>query len=207
MTTHDITPTVRSALPAIAFLIPYERRVITTPLDEAIVRQQLATLFEQLNVVPAPSWFSVAVRYECTIAGDTFTIIGPIANRRYRLLTRGSIRLDPSGTAIDVTLRLTPSNLLLAIGWIALLWLGALVIHFPLVLVLFLTCAMYVMSTAMVKYEAWNIIQRLVTASAPAPASVAQAAIVADGAGWRCAACGGYVRQDATFCKHCKQAF
>jgi hypothetical protein len=32
-----------------------------------------------------------------------------------------------------------------------------------------------------------------------------QATIIADGNGWCCSACQGYVRQDATICKHCKQ--
>jgi hypothetical protein len=32
-----------------------------------------------------------------------------------------------------------------------------------------------------------------------------QATIIPDGNGWRCSACQGYVRQDASSCKHCKQ--
>jgi len=207
MTTHAITPTVRSAIPAVGWLIPYDRRVIITPLDEAIVREQIAQLVERLNSAPAPGWLSGGARYEGTIVGNTFTITGPIANRRYRLTTRGSIRLHPGGTAIDITLRLATSHLLATLGQLAFLWGWALIVHFPIVMVLFLTCMMYVLSTALVKSEARQIVRQLVAASGSQPAPNTRGSIVPDGVGWRCAACGGYVRQDATFCKHCKQRF
>jgi len=207
MITHPITPTIHSALPVVSWLIPYNRRIIITPLDEATVREQIAQLVERLKTAPAPGWLSSDARYEGAIAGNTFTISGPIANRRYRLATRGSIRLDLGGTAIDVTLRLATSHLLLTLGQLAFLWGWALIVHFPLVMVLFLTCVMYVLSTALVKSEAAQILRQLVAASGPPPAPDTRSSIVPDSVGWRCAACGGYVRQDATFCKHCKQRF
>jgi hypothetical protein len=207
MATQFITPTIHSAHPAISWLIPYDRRIIITPLDEGTVREQIAQLVERLNTAPAPGWLSSDARYEGAIAGNTFTISGPIANRRYRLTTRGSIRLHPGGTAIDVTLHLATSHLLATLGQAAFLWGWALIVHFPIVMVLFLTCIMYVLTTALVKSEAAQIVRKLVAASGPQPAPDTRGSIVPDGVGWRCAACGGYVRQDATFCKHCKQRF
>ncbi len=200
-------PLVYSTQPLLSWLIPYDHRVIVSPLDQATVGAQLAATIERLNAAPAPGWFSSDARYEGQFAGDSFTLNGPIANRRFRLHTRGVLRIDPAGTRIDLTLRLATAYLLLALGQVAFLWAWALIVHFPLVLVLFLNSFLYIATTLTVKYEASQIVQRLLQAAGPPPEPEAHSAIVSDGSGWRCGACGGYVRRDATFCKHCKQPF
>lgn len=134
MILNPTTPIVRSALPAIARFLPYDARVIITSLDEATMRTQLAQLVEQLNSAPAPGWLSNGARYEGAIEGDSMIIRGPIAHRRFRLVARSHIRLDPAGTAIDVTLCLARSHLLLTLGQLAFLWGWALIVHFPIIL-------------------------------------------------------------------------
>jgi hypothetical protein len=207
MLTSSPHPTVRPALPVVGWLVPYDRRVIVSPLAEATVRSQLAALVERLNAAPKPGWFSSDARYQGALDGDTITISGPIANRRFRLAACGVVRLDPAGTAIDVALRLSTMHLLITFGQLALLWAWVLIAGFPPVMALFMTCFFYAIVTFNVKYEAGQIIQKLLVAAGPPPAPEAQGAIVPDGVGWRCAACGGHVRRDATLCKHCKRVF
>jgi len=207
MVTASVRPTARRALPLLAWLIPYDHCVISSPLEEGIVRSQLAAQLERLGNVASSGWFSTDARYEGRIDGNTLIIDGPIANRRFRLTARGDIRIAPAGTTIDVTFRLATTHLLFTLGQVAFLWIWALVVHFPIFLVLFLTSFLYIATTLMVKYEAAQIVQHLLQNADPVPSPEARGAIVADGAGWRCAACGGYVRRDAIFCKHCKQPF
>lgn len=51
------------------------------------------------------------------------------------------------------------------------------------------------------------VAQTHTTASTALPATVPEGStfLISDGRGWQCSACHGYLRPDATFCKHCKK--
>jgi hypothetical protein len=200
-------PTVQSELPVRSWLLPYDRRVISTPLDEATVCVQLNAYLERLYAMPRPSLFSSAVRYEGALERDTLRLDGPIGNRRFRLDTRGNVRTAPDGTAIELTLRLSRVHMLAMLGQLVFLWTVPLIIGFPLVMVLLLSGFAYVATMLSFWYETGQIVRQLLVAVGPQPQGGEQGMIVPDGIGWRCGSCGGYVREDATFCKHCKQPF
>jgi hypothetical protein len=203
--THQ--PTVESQLPLRSWLLPYDRRTIVTPLDQAAVRAQLTAYLDRLSAAPTPGLFSYKVRYQGILVGDTLTLSGPIGGRRFRLETRGLVHSAPGGTAIELTLQLSTLHRLITVGQLAILWAWALIVGFPLVLILFLSGFGYVVTILSFRYEAAQIVGQLLSAARPQPQPGEQGAIVADNVGWRCGACGGYVREDATFCKHCKQPF
>lgn len=200
-------PTAYSTRPIASWLVPYDQQVIDTPLAPDAVRAQLAATFEELNTPPKQSIFSTAARYEGHIEQDHLTVSGPHANRRFCLLTRGFIQSDPAGTRIALTLRLSTGYTLLTVLQLAFLWGWALAVGFPAALALPMSVFLYVATTLMCRYEASQIVAMLLRAAGPPPSAEAQGAIVPDGVGWRCGSCGGYVRQDATFCKHCKRPF
>jgi hypothetical protein len=205
--TSLIHPTIQTSHSPWSWLIPYDRRTLVSPLPEATVHAQLAAEIERLNNAPKPGWLSSDARYEGTIDGDSFTFSGPLAQRRYSLETHGTIGLDPAGTRIDLALRLSNKHGLFALVQLAVLWAWALAIGFPVVLVLFLSGFLYVGTVLSAKYEASQIVRLVAQAAGPKPSPEATGAIVPDGVGWRCGACGGYVRRDARFCKHCKRPF
>jgi len=200
-------PTAYSTRPMTSWLAPYDQRVIQTPLAPDAVRAQLAAAFEQLNTAPKRSIFATVARYEGHIEQDRLTMSGPHANRRFSLLTRGLVQSDPAGTRIELTLRLSTGHALLAVLQHALLWGWVLAVGFPAALALPMSVFLYIATTLSCHYESSQIVAMLLRAAGPPPSAEAQGAIIPDGAGWRCGSCSGYVRQDATFCKHCKQPF
>jgi len=200
-------PTVESQLPLRSWLLPYDRRTIVTPLDQATVRAQLTTYLDRLRAAPAPGLFSNAVRYQGTLVDDMLALSGPIGGRRFRLETRGLIHSGPGDTAIELTLQLSTLHGLITIGQLAFLWTWALIVGFPLAMILFLSGFGYIATILSFRYEAAQIVRQLISAARPQPQPGERSAIVFDNIGWRCGACGGYVREDASFCKHCKQPF
>jgi hypothetical protein len=196
-----------SLRPILSWLTPYDRRVIQTSLAIDTVRAQLAAAFEQLSTPPRRSFFSTAARYEGHIELDRLTLRGPYGNRRFCLLTRGILQSDPTGSRIDLTLRLSTGHALLAVLQQAFLWGWVLLVGFPALLALPISMFLYLATMFSCRSEASQIVAMLLRAAGPPPTAEAQGAIIPDGVGWRCGSCGGYVRQDATFCKHCKRPF
>jgi hypothetical protein len=196
-----------SLRPVLAWFVPYERRVIHTPLAIETVRVQLAAAIEQLTMPSRRSFFSTAARYEGEIEQDRLTLSGPHANRRFSLRTHGILQSDLTGTQIDLTLQLSTGHALLVVLQHAFLWGWVLLVGFPVVLALPMSVLIYIITMFSCHSEARQIVGILLRAAGPPPAAEAQGAIVPDGVGWRCGSCGGYVRQDATFCKHCKRPF
>jgi hypothetical protein len=85
--------------------------------------------------MPLPSLFSYDVRYKGAHVGDMLTLDGPIGNRRFRLDTRGAIRSTSSGTAIELTLRLSNTHELVLIVQLAFVCIFMLIVGFPPVMV------------------------------------------------------------------------
>lgn len=198
---------VYSLRPVLSWLTPYDRRVIKTPLAIDTVRTQLAAEFEQLNTPLKRSFFSMAARYEGQIELDRLSLRGPLGTRRFILMTRGTLQSDPTGTRLDLTLRLSTGHALLMVLQHAFLWGWVLLVGFPVALVLPVSVFLYIVTMFSCHYEASQIVAMLLRAAGPPPTTEAPGTIVPDGVGWRCGSCGGYVRQDATFCKHCKRPF
>lgn len=200
-------PTVESKRPVFYKLLPYDQRTIITPLDEATVRAQVAAHIAQLNSAPLPKLFSYGVRFEGSVAGDSFVLSGPIGNRRFRLETRGTIWPALDGTAVELTLRLSAIHQMAVIFQFVMIWIWALLVGFPLIMVLFLSGFLYVVTVLSFRFEAARLVRQLGFAVGPQPEPSERSVIVPDSIGWRCGACGGYIREDASFCKHCKQRF
>jgi hypothetical protein len=200
-------PTVESELPLRSWLLPYDRRTIVTPLDETAVRAQLTAYLDRMQAMPSRGLFSYEVRYQGTLVGDTLALSGPIGTRRFRLETRGIIRTAPGGTAFELTLRLPRTLILMVLAQLAFVALGMQILGFPLVMILFMSGVVYSMTILQFRSEVAHILRQMLSAVDPQRQPGEQGAIVPDGKGWRCGACGGYVREDASFCKHCKQPF
>jgi len=198
---------VYSLRPILSWLAPYDQRVIQTPLAIDTVRAQLTAAIEQLNALPTRSFFSRTARYDGYIEQDRLTVIGPYAYRRFKLLTRGTLQSEPTGTRIELILRLSTGHGLLVALQYAILWSWVVLVGYPAALALPLCVILYIVTTFSCHSEASQIVGILLRAAGPQLSARSQGTIIPDGVGWRCGSCGGYVRQDATFCKHCKRPF
>lgn len=222
MVTPSSRPTLHTAPLALSLFAPYRRCTITTPVDTASVRAQIGAQLDRLGTYRPPSWFTNEVRYDSRVSGDEFTISGPFnqggvqfgrrGSIRVQLGTRGVIHAAPGGTAIDLTLSLSDRTLMTIGAQALFLAIGMLALRFPLAIVLFMLGFMYIAILMLFRHEASAITGHLLQAASPQRPfqTIAQSppgSIVADGLGWRCAACGGYVRPGAPACIHCKHPF
>jgi hypothetical protein len=202
-------PTVESELPLRSWLLPYDRRTIVTPLDETAVRAQLTAYLDRLHALRNHSRFSGDLRrYKGTLVGDTLSLSGSSKDRGGVLLyTRGVIRTASDGTAIELTLCLSRAHNVMLLGWLAFVWSVGLIIGYPLVLLLLGSGVVHFIFVQSFRSEVAYIVRQLLAVVGPQRQPGELVTIVPDRIGWRCGACGGYVREDASFCKHCKQSF
>ena len=96
------------------YLIPYRQTHLVFSVSLMEAERRFASQFQQEIVLSRP--FYRSVRYQGQIEGDRFLLIGPYANRRWRLCTAGILEAAGQETRIYLTLRLPTENILVLLA-------------------------------------------------------------------------------------------
>ncbi|MBE9109024.1 hypothetical protein IQ273_06280 [Nodosilinea sp. LEGE 07298] len=92
------------------YLIPYRRTHLVFPVSLMEVERRFASQFQQEIMLTRRSYRPV--RYQGQLDGDHLLLIGPWANKRWRLRTAGTLEAAGQETRIHLTLQLSMENIL-----------------------------------------------------------------------------------------------
>jgi hypothetical protein len=95
---------------------------ITLRLPYSLERaQQRLSQFVDTGIVhiSGRGLFADRRRYTVKMNGTDFVIQGPFGDRKWSLLTRGRLRVDPIGSALDLTMRLGYGSLIVVISLVS----------------------------------------------------------------------------------------
>ncbi|MBC8077504.1 MAG: hypothetical protein H7Y32_15630 [Chloroflexales bacterium] len=99
----------------VTFLLPMMEVTLRIPLPIAQARQRLeAQMAIGMEQTIGGGIFTDRRHYQGQISGDQLVVRGPFGHKKWRLATRGFLRHDPIGSALDLQMRLDGSQVLMA---------------------------------------------------------------------------------------------